>query len=97
MRNQYYLTIFGSAALLLTSCVGQQLKKGNKNFDAEAYADAIENYEKVLSKKSIDQAKIRLAESYRLINKTVAAERAYEAVVLSLMQTRFTLLITVEC
>lgn len=81
MRNQYYITILGSAALLLASCVGQQLKKGNKNYDAEAYADAIDNYEKVLSKKSIDEAKIKLAESYRLINRTTQAEKAYENVV----------------
>lgn len=64
-----------------SSCAKQYLLNGNRAYDAAAYKSAITNYEKYLTKKSSNEAKIKLANSYRLSNDYKNAEILYAEVV----------------
>lgn len=58
-----------------------RLKKANECFDRFAYPEAAELYKKALAKDDIAEAKIKLADSYRLMNMPIEAEYWYEQVV----------------
>lgn len=64
-----------------SSCAKQYLLNGNRAYDAAAYKSAITNYEKYLTKKSSNEVKIKLANSYRLSNDYKNAEILYAEVV----------------
>ncbi|OFY85199.1 MAG: hypothetical protein A3F72_05320 [Bacteroidetes bacterium RIFCSPLOWO2_12_FULL_35_15] len=64
-----------------SSCAKQCLLNGNRAYDAAAYKSAITNYEKYLTKKSSNEVKIKLANSYRLSNDYKNAEILYAEVV----------------
>ena len=66
---------------LVTGCAKMYFKAGSKSFDMLRYSKAIESFEHALEKKDIPQAKEGLANSYRLINNSVKAEKAYADVV----------------
>jgi peptidoglycan-associated lipoprotein len=68
--------------VLVTGCANMYFKQGTKSFDMLRYSKAIESFEKALNKKDIPNAREGLANSYRLINNTVKAEKAYADVVL---------------
>lgn len=70
-----------SAALLLSGCASYHMRQGNRLYNDLAYSMAIEEYQKALSKKEFPQGRIRLAESYRLMNDLSRAEEAYSKVV----------------
>lgn len=74
------LTSF-ALALLLSGCTSYYLKKANREYESYNYVTAIEGYRKVLKSTQSNQAVIRLADSYRLINKSDRAEEAYAEVV----------------
>lgn len=67
--------------LALTGCVNSLYKKGVKNYNKAEYAKAIGYFEKYLDKKNSADATIRLANSYRLTNDAVNAEKWYAKVV----------------
>jgi len=78
--NRYIVTAL--IALLLAGCANQHYNKGVKEYDNFAYASAIKNFEKALEKDSTNaKAKIKLAESYRLVNDYKNAERLYAQVI----------------
>ena len=59
-----------------------RLKKANQMFDEFSFPEAAEQYKKILSKSDdIPEAKIQLAECYRLMNMPVEAEYWFEQVV----------------
>lgn len=76
------LIIAISATLILASCTNGLYKKGVKNYDKMAYANAIDNFEHYLLKKDepVD-AKIKLANAYRLINDVPNAEKWFSKIV----------------
>ena len=68
-------------SLLWSGCTAYYLKKANREYESFNYVSAIEGYKKVLRSKASNEAEIRLADSYRLINKSDKAEEAYAEVV----------------
>ncbi len=76
------LLIAISATLLLSSCTNGLYKKGVKNYDKMAYANAIDNFEHYLLKKDEPaDAKIKLANAYRLVNDVPNAEKWFSKIV----------------
>lgn len=76
------LLIAISATLILASCTNGLYKKGVKNYDKMAYANAIDNFEKYLLKKDEPaDAKIKLANAYRLVNDVPNAEKWFSKIV----------------
>ncbi len=65
----------------LSSCSTLCLKKGNKAYESMSYSSSIKYYEKYLEKKSSNEAKIKLANSYRLVNDYKNAERLYSEII----------------
>ncbi len=71
-----------ATGLLLSSCTKGLYKKGVKNFDNHVYQKSIENFEKYLSKKDEpNDAKIKLANAYRLTNDIPNAEKWFSQIV----------------
>ena len=82
MKKSISLLITSFAiALLWSGCTAYYLKKADRDYESFNYISAIDGYRKVLKSKTNDQAVIRLADSYRLINKSDKAEEAYAEVV----------------
>ncbi len=80
--NTFKLYIIGIIGiLLLSSCSGYLLKKANKEFNNYQYSSAIQDYSKLLKKEDNHQARINLANCYRLINDPEKAEPIYEVIV----------------
>lgn len=77
MRKIYIACAVG----LLTACTGNLYKKGIKHYEKTAYSSAIENFEKYLTKADKADAKIKLANSYRMVNDLPNAERWYAKIV----------------
>ena len=76
------LLIAISATLLLSSCTNGLYKKGVKNYDKMAYSNAIDNFEHYLQKKDEPaDAKIKLANAYRLVNDVPNAEKWFSKIV----------------
>ena len=80
-RHSEGLIIQAAIILLLCGCASYHLKEGNRLYDGMAYSEAIEEYQKALSKKDFVEARINLAESYRLVNNIQKAEEGYSQVV----------------
>jgi peptidoglycan-associated lipoprotein len=76
------ITLFLITIVAFSSCSQYYLRKGNKSYSTMQYDNAITNYNKYLSKKSSDDAKIKLANSYRLNNDYENAEKWYSQIVL---------------
>ena len=71
-----------SANLMLVSCTNGLYKKGVKNYDKMAYAKAIDNFENYLQKKDEPaDAKIKLANAYRLVSDVTNAEKWFSKIV----------------
>ncbi|MBL0047189.1 MAG: OmpA family protein [Bacteroidetes bacterium] len=68
-------------AILWSGCTAYYLKKANREYESFNYVSAIDGYKKVLKSKVTDEAQIRLADSYRQINKSDKAEEVYAEVV----------------
>lgn len=76
------LIIAISATLILGSCTNGLYKKGVKNYDKMAYVSAIDNFEKYLLKKDEPaDAKIKLANAYRLVNDVPNAEKWFSQII----------------
>lgn len=67
--------------LIAGGCVSIKLRTANSYYEDYAFADAIKNYEAVLSKKMIPDAMIKLADCYRQTNNSAKAEVWYKQVV----------------
>jgi len=80
-HNTKRLLLAGWILLVLSSCASYHVRQGNRMYDSMAYNSAITEYQKALGKKDFPQARIKLAECYRLTNETVKAEEAYGKVV----------------
>lgn len=81
MRSLYITAI--AITLLLSSCSKTLYKKGVRQYNENAYHKAIENLEKYLSKHDEPaDAKIKLANAYRLTNDIPNAEKWFSKVVL---------------
>jgi len=82
MKKTYPILLV-SLGLILGGCGANYfVKQGNKKFDAYAYSDAVVQYKKALEKsKSSAEAKVQLANSYRLMNNPSAAEGMYREVI----------------
>jgi outer membrane protein OmpA-like peptidoglycan-associated protein len=66
---------------LMASCTSVRLRNANEYYDAHAYTDAIRKYEKVLEKRMIPEAMIRLADCYRQIGNTHQTEILYSKII----------------
>lgn len=81
MKNYLFITI--TFAFLFSACTNSLYKKGVKSYDAMAYHNSIVYFEKYLSKKDAPaDAKIKLANAYRMVNDIPNAEKWYSRVVL---------------
>ena len=80
MRTKISIIVF-AFALLLTGCINSLYKKGVKNYDKMAYTPAIDNFEKYLAKKDNNDAMIKLANAYRLVNDIPNAEKWFSKIV----------------
>ncbi len=67
--------------LILSGCATYHLRQGNHLYDQMAYSSAVTEYEKALSRKEIPEARIKIADSYRMMNNSTKAEGAYAKVV----------------
>ncbi len=80
MKKIIYSTL--ATTLLLSSCTNSLYKKGVKNYDNFAYHKSIDNFEKYLTKKDEPaDAKIKLANAYRLVNDIPNAEKWFSQIV----------------
>lgn len=80
MKIIIYITVI--TTFLLGSCARGLYKKGVKNYDKMAYHVAIDNFENYLKKYDEPaDAKIKLADSYRLVNDMPNAEKWFSKVV----------------
>lgn len=65
----------------LSSCTNYLYEKANIEYDNLQYSNAIRDYNKVLAKKNIVGAKIKLANTYRLVNDMEASASLFADVV----------------
>lgn len=80
---KYFITAAVSLSLIFSACTKALYKKGVKNYETNAYSKAIDNFEKYLAKKDEPaDAKIKLANAYRLNNDIANAEKWYSKIVL---------------
>ncbi len=82
MLRKLHLTMLVLLLVSVTSMYGQKLlKKANKQFELKAYDLAIQNYIKTLAEYPENQeAKVKLAEAYRLTNRPLDAVNWYRKV-----------------
>ena len=80
MKNKFSTFVFLALTILFSSCINYY-KKGNVEFSNLQYHKAIENYNKAIAKNDNHEAKIKLAECYRLVNDYKNAEITYKEVV----------------
>jgi tetratricopeptide (TPR) repeat protein len=81
MMKKIILTTLATT-LFISSCTNSLYKKGVKNYDNFAYHKSIENFEKYLAKKNEPaDAKIKLANAYRLVNDIPNAEKWFSQIV----------------
>lgn len=82
MKKRYIILSLGIGVLLAGCGAPYWTKKGNQQFDALAYSEAVPMYKKALDKKADHyEAKKKLADSYRLMNNPSAAEELYKEIV----------------
>ena len=80
MKRTYSLILL-SVALLFGGCANIWLKRGNKNYQNEAYFEAINAYTKSLNKNPSDEVKAKLAVTYLKLNNSAKAEELFRDVV----------------
>ncbi len=73
--------MYCAIALIFSGCAQSTYQQGNHLYNNLAYSAATERYQAALKKKDIPDAKIRLADSYRLTNQSEMAEKYYREVV----------------
>lgn len=84
MMHFRFSTLAGLAACLLAaSCTSVKLRNADAYYEEYAFADAIRNYEAVLSRKIVPEAMERLADCYRLTGNSEKALFWYGQVVKS--------------
>jgi outer membrane protein OmpA-like peptidoglycan-associated protein len=86
MNNKYRAILLIAFTTVFAGCTNYYYKKGNSEFSNLQYHDAIEHYKKVIAKEDNHDAKIKLANCYRLVNDYRKAEKLY-AEVLSYPET----------
>jgi peptidoglycan-associated lipoprotein len=79
MKKLISLTL--ASVLLISACTERFYKKGVKAYDKFDYSKAIGNFENYLQKRDKSDAKIKLANSYRLVYDMPNAEKWYSQVV----------------
>lgn len=79
--NLKNLLLPGLLVGLVFSCTNSRIHKGNRYYDADAYAKAITYYEKVYEKKPSKDIGLKLAESYAKTGNYTEAERVYTDVI----------------
>lgn len=77
-RSVFLLTL---ALSCMWSCTSVKLRTANTYYEEYAFADAIKNYEYVLSRKKNNDAILKLADSYRQVNNSQKAEQWYKEVI----------------
>ena len=80
MNNKLYIVVFFISTFLFTSCINFY-KRGNVEFSNLKYHKASEHYKKEIAKKDNHDAKIKLANCYRLTNDYVRADSMYAIIV----------------
>ncbi len=75
-KNLAFL-FFVSCATLLSGCLQIRLRNANESYEQFAYAEAVKDYEWVLSRKRIPEAIINVAESYRQMGNSDKTEYWY--------------------
>ncbi len=81
MKNYLFITI--ASGVLFGACTNSLYKKGVKSYDEMSYHNSIVYFENYLSKKDAPvDAKIKLANAYRLVNDIPNAEKWYSKIVL---------------
>src|SRR3954469_821400 len=65
------------SVLLLAGCASYHVREGNRLYDAMAYNSAATEYQKALSKKEFPEARMKLADCYRMMNNMAKSEEAY--------------------
>lgn len=81
MKKISFLFSVSLICILFTGCTGLLYRKANNEYANLQYYYAIQHYNKVIAKKDIHGAKIKLANAYRLINDDVKAAPVYAEVV----------------
>src|SRR5690606_33578775 len=81
INSRSLICLLGIVIITFSSCTKGYIKSGDKEFANYSYSKAIEKYEKALNNEpdNID-VKLKLAESYRQINKSTTAEKYYREV-----------------
>lgn len=81
MKRILFSALLFSFLLIITGCAMNHYREGKRLYNSMAYNEAIPEFQKTLSKRSIPDAQIKLAESYRQINNTDKAIEEYAKVV----------------
>ena len=82
MTKQKFSISLIAICIIFSSCADYHIRQGNRLYNDLAYNKAITEYQKGLSKKENNLARINLAESYRKMNNLSKAEEEYAKVVL---------------
>ena len=77
MKKISFLFSVALICTLFTGCTSLLYRKANIQYDNLQYYYAIQNYNKVIAKKDIHDAKIKLANSYRLVKDDAKAAPLY--------------------
>jgi len=81
MKKVTHHTLLFSSILLMSSCAMYHYNQGNHFYEQMAYHEAIPEYQRALSSKEIDDAHVKLADSYRQVNDVDKALEEYAKVV----------------
>ncbi len=77
MKKNHFITLALAVSVLFAGCADYYLKKGDKEFNNLSYVKAVGYYKKSLEKKESIDARVGLANSYRLMNDTKNASAEY--------------------
>jgi outer membrane protein OmpA-like peptidoglycan-associated protein len=82
MKKSYSIFVIGLGFILGGCGAGLYVKKANRSYDAYAYSDALPLFQKALEKDGNSYAaKKGLADTYRMMNNPVEAEKQYKDLV----------------
>jgi peptidoglycan-associated lipoprotein len=81
MKKYFLNSVIIFSSIYFTGCSNYFYKKANTEFANLQFSEAIKDYNKVLSKEDNHDAKIKLANSYRLINELEKARPLYAEIV----------------
>lgn len=78
INSHFLIYILGVAIITISSCTNGYIKSGDKEYANYSYSKAISKYEKALKGQPDNlEVKLKLADSYRQINKSEMAEKYY--------------------